>query len=168
MHSQAQLVTFVYKGLKVVKISGPVDEHVASVGPAVHSGLRLGVRRLEEYSTVGRTHIHYKVGKSAFFEFCDVAGDVFPGIGKLFPVALATYPYIGVIGPERIGGRRGGRFSSPVDFRRLLARLCAGCKNEQRSQYQCFIFHTILHIRNLQPGARCRQRVVSLPARLQA
>ena len=47
------------------------EQYAEAALNSILAGKTADVRRLEEYSTVGRTHIHYKVGKSAFFEFCN-------------------------------------------------------------------------------------------------
>ena len=117
MDSQSLLVTFINEGLQVVEISGSVDEFIATVGPAVHPGLSLGMGGLEEHASIGGTHIHHEVCETAVLEPGYVTDNVFLGVGKLFPVALTAYPNVGIVGPEAVGNVLSGIVSTPIYVR---------------------------------------------------
>ena len=97
MNLETLLVCLVNEGLEIVEIRCPLHEPVAGRGPAVHPGLRLGVRGFKHYSPVGRADVHHEIRETDLLALRHFLDNLIPVIGKLLPVAFAAYPHIAVL-----------------------------------------------------------------------
>ena len=120
MNPETLLVCLVNEGLEIVKIRRPLHEPVSGRSPAVHPGLRLGVRGFEHHSPVGRADVHHEIRETDLLALRHFLDNLIPVIGKLLPVAFAAYPHIAVLAHlDRVRVRFRVRFRIRVRFRLL-------------------------------------------------
>ena len=120
VNPETLLVCLVNEGLEIVEIRCPLNEPVAGRGPAVHPGLRLGVRGFEHHSPVGRADVHHEIRETDLLALRHFLDNLIPVIGKLLPVAFAAYPHIAVLTHL---GRLRIRFRVRIRIRIRLLRL---------------------------------------------